>query len=230
MGCNCHECNHTSEGHSCIAIVPIFNSLTPEEMDEIATITDAQTFDKGDLVYMAGDKVGKLYVLHTGSIKISRINLNGKEQVIRIVGPGDFFGELSLFTSSTSTDNGEVLEKSTMCVIENTKLKELMKKYPAISFKIMEELSRRLENAESLIENINLNSVEERLAQALLNLSKDKDVVLLNTTKGNFASQIGMSQETLSRKLTAFQDSGFIELQGQRKIKILDREGLEDIL
>lgn len=50
---------------------------------------------------------------------------------------------LSLLTSSTSTNNGEVEGKSTMCVIYNTKLKELMKKYPTISFKIIEELSRR---------------------------------------------------------------------------------------
>src|SRR5690606_23118023 len=142
---------------------PIFNNLTQEEMLEIASITKAQTFKKGEMVYMAGDQGGKLYVLHTGRVKIYRINSSGKEQVIRVIEPGQFMGELSLFSSMPMTDYGEALETSTMCLIEGEKLKELMQKYPSIAFKIMEELSHRLEKAENLIETINLNTVEQRL-------------------------------------------------------------------
>ena len=215
---------------NCIEIVPIFSNLTQEEMLEIASITKAQTFEKGDMIYMAGDKGGKLYVVHSGRVKISRLNANGKEQVIRVIGSGEFTGELSLLSSMPMTDNGEALETSTMCIIEGEKLKELMKKYPSIAFKVMEELSERLEKAENLIEAINLNTVEQRLAEALINLSAGKKEVLLNMTKGDFASQIGMSQETLSRKLAAFQEEGLIELKGHRKIIILNKDGLEEII
>ena len=214
---------------NCIEIVPIFSNLTQEEMLEIASITKAQTFEKGDMIYMAGDKGGKLYVVHSGRVKISRLNANGKEQVIRVIGSGEFTGELSLLSSMPMTDNGEALETSTMCIIEGEKLKELMKKYPSIAFKVMEELSERLEKAENLIEAINLNTVEQRLAEALINLSAGKKEVLLNMTKGDFASQMGMSQETLSRKLSYFQDMGWIKLIGHRKILILDRESLENL-
>lgn len=198
-------------------------------MLEIATITKAQTFKKGELVYMAGDQGGKLYVLHTGRVKISRLNANGKEQVIRVIEPGEFMGELSLFSSLPMTDNGEALETSTMCLIEGPKLKELMKKYPSIAFKVMEELSQRLEKAENLIETLNLNTVEQRLAQALLTLSAGEQEVFLKMTKGDFASHLGMSQETLSRKLTAFQEQGLIGLKGHREIHIKDRKGLEKL-
>mgnify|MGYP000986542109 FL=1 len=215
---------------NCIEIVPIFSNLTQEEMLEIASITKAQTFEKGDMIYMAGDRGGKLYVVHSGRVKISRLNANGKEQVIRVIGPGEFTGELSLLSSLPMTDNGEALETSTMCIIEGEKLKELMKKYPSIAFKVMEELSERLEKAENLIEAINLNTVEQRLAKALITLSAGKKEVLLNMTKGDFASQMGMSQETLSRKLAAFQEEGLIELKGHRKIIILNKDGLEEII
>lgn len=226
MNCNC-----LAKGHSnCIETVPIFNSLTQEEMLEIASITKAQSFGKGEMVYSVGDQGGKLYVLHTGRVKISRLSANGKEQVIRVIGPGQFMGELSLFNSLPMTDNGEVLENSTMCIIEGKKLKELIKKYPTIAFKVMEELSQRLEKAENLIEGINLNTVEQRLAQALLAISAGKEEILLNMTKGDFASQIGMSQETLSRKLSAFQEEGLIELRGHRKITIINRGRLEEIV
>ncbi len=115
-----------------------------------------------------------------------------------------------------------------MCLIEGLKLKELMKKYPSIAFKVMEELSRRLEEAEALIETLNLNTVEQRLAQALLAMSGGGQEVELRITKGDFASQLGMSQETLSRKLAAFQERGFIAMKG-RKIKLKDRKGLEEL-
>jgi CRP/FNR family transcriptional regulator len=105
-----------------------------------------------------------------------------------------------------------------------------MQKYPAIAFKIMEELSRRLEKAENLIKDISLHSVEQRLAQSLLALSREQPKVTLKMTKGDFASHIGMSQETLSRKLAAFQEQGLIKLVGQRQIIILDRQGLEAII
>ncbi len=223
------DCCRHEQHRSCIARVPIFSNLTGEEQQEIAAITTAKTFKKGDFVYMAGDQAGKLYVLHTGRVKIYRLNANGKEQVIRVVGPGEFMGELSLLSSMPLTDNGEALEDCTMCLIEGTKLKELMKKYPSIAFKIMEEMSQRLERAEQLIETLNLNTVEQRLARSLLQMAAGKKEVLLVMAKGDFASQLGMSQETLSRKLSAFQERGLVALKGQRGIEILDREGLEAI-
>jgi len=210
-----------STGDNCIQIVPIFNNLTEAEMLEIANITSASTLDKGSYVYMAGDQGGKLFVLHTGRVKISRINAAGKQQVIRIVEAGEFLGELSLFSLSPLSDNAEVIEKSTMCMIDGQKLKELMSKYPSIAFKVMEVLSQRLEKAENLIENINLNTVEQRLAQALLDLAQGRKTIVLNMTKGDLASQLGMSQETLSRKLANFQEEGLILMEGQRRIKLL---------
>lgn len=133
---NCSQCG---DGHkNCIKSVPIFKELTHDEMLEVAHITSAKTFEKGELVYMAGDKAGTLFVLHTGRVKISRLNANGKEQVIRVIGPGEFMGELTLFSSVPLADNAEVLETSTMCVIEGEKLKTLMAKYTSIAFKAMD--------------------------------------------------------------------------------------------
>lgn len=199
-------------------------------MEEIALITSARTYKKGESIYMAGDEGGKLYVLHIGQVKISRISPSGKEQIIRILGPGEFMGETSLFNFLPLIDNAEVLEDSTMCVIEGGKLQELMLKYSSISFKIMMELSRRLQKAENLIESINLYTADQRIAQEILELTKGKDEILLSVTKGNFASQLGLSQETLSRSLSSFQEKGLIELQGQRRIIIKDREGLKMIV
>lgn len=225
MKCSCF----VDDGKNCIEIVPIFSNLTTEEMLEIASITTDRTFQKGEMIYMAGDSSDNLYVIHKGKVKITRLTESGKEQVIRILGPGEFLGELSLFSSVPMTDNGEAIEKVTMCMISGEKLKALMARYHSITFKIMEELSMRLEKAENTIENISLHSVERRIAQNLLILSEEGKQIKLKMSKGDWASQLGMSQETLSRKLSAFQELGIIKLVGHRGIEILKREVLEGI-
>ena len=80
-------------------------------MMEVARITTDRTYEKGEMIYMAGDEVKKLYVIHKGKVKISRLSDTGKEQVIRVLGPGQFMGELSLFSPHPLTDNAEALEK-----------------------------------------------------------------------------------------------------------------------
>lgn len=225
MNCNCME----REGKNCIELVPIFSNLTYEEMMEVARITIDKTYEKGHMIYMAEDKGEKLYVIHQGKVKISRLSDSGKEQVIRVLGPGEFMGELSLFSHNLLKDNAETLERTTVCIIGGEELKGLMAKYPAIAFKVLEELSQRLERAESLIENINLHGVERRLAEALLGMDKGKGEITLKMTRKDLASHLGMSRETLSRKLTSFQELGLIELVGHKKIVILNREGLLEI-
>lgn len=223
MSCTC------CEERSCVERVPIFSNLDKEEMKEITSLIVHKEFEKGELIYMAGQKGGSLYVINNGKVKITRISSSGKEQVIRILEPGEFMGELSIFRSSPLMDNAEALNDTTMCIINEMDLKNILKKYPLISLKIMEELSERLERAEALIKNINLSSVEKRLADMLLELADENREINLKMSKKDLASQIGMSSETLSRKLSAFQELGIIKLIGQRKINILNPSALEEI-
>ena len=196
---------------------------------EVAGITAEKTFEKGELIYSAGDKRKRLYVIHKGKVKVTRISESGKEQIIRILGPGEFLGELSLFSVDPLTDNSEAIEKVNVCVIDGQHIKELMTKHPSISFKVMEELSKRLAKAENLIENISLRGAEKRLADMLISLGDDKGKVVLKMSKRDLASHLGMSQETLSRKLSHFQDLGLIKLSGQRQILLLDIQGLKSL-
>ncbi|NMB00334.1 MAG: Crp/Fnr family transcriptional regulator [Firmicutes bacterium] len=221
-------CEH-SENATCIDLVPIFHNLTTEEKWEVAQLTRQVTLEKGELIYAMGDQVDSLFVIHTGLVKIYRLSDTGKEQVIRVVKAGDFIGELSLFSHSPMGDYAETLEPCSMCVIEADSLRELMVKYPSIAFKVLEELSQRLEKTEQLLEDISLHSVERRLAQTLLDLSNGNTEIELEMSKRDLASQMGMTGETLSRKLSSFQSQGLIEQVGHRRILIKDRAGLEGI-
>jgi len=220
---------HADDHAGCIRHVPIFGGLNQEEMIQIAGIAWPRSLKKGEMVYRAGDEGGSLFVLHTGKVKLFRLSASGKAQVLHVIGPGEFIGELSLFSSLPLTDNAQALDESVLCVLQGSKLKDLMMKYPSIAFKVMDELCRRLEKAESRVEAISLNPVTQRLVLALLELSAGRNEILLPMTKGDLASQIGMSRETLSRKLTELQNGGLIELKGHRSIVIRDRAKLGEI-
>jgi CRP/FNR family transcriptional regulator len=209
-------------------MVPIFSNLSQEEMLEIAMITSEKTVEKGEAIYSAGDRTDNLYVIHIGRVKIVRLNEAGKEQVLRVLGPGQFIGELAIFNKEPASESALALEKTIMCKIEGQDIKSLMARHPSIAFKILEELSQRLQKAETLVEDISLSSVERRIAKSLLELESE-GITILPMSKGDWASHLGMSQETLSRKLTVLQDAEMIKLHGQRGFEILDREGLEDI-
>lgn len=227
------ECSHNKDCKNkdtvCISRVPIFSSLNWDEIMEVAHITNHMEFKKGEVIFLDGDELDKLYIINEGRAKISKISEDGKEQIIRILEPGDFMGELSIFNQTPSNSNAEALEPTIVCVIEGEKIKDIIYKNPGISIKIMEELSKRLAKSDNLIERLVLHDVESRVAHILLNMVGTDGKVHLNISKKDLASHIGMSQETLSRKLSQFQTMGLIKLVGQRQIQILDQDGLEDI-
>ncbi len=222
------EPKQPTEGH-CVEIVPIFATLSRQELDEVGSITYDRSYAKGEAVYRAGDRRGVLYIVHTGRVRVYRLSPDGQEQVIRMVGPGQFIGELSLFSSLATADYADAAEASVLCMIDGARLKSLMGEYPSIALKVMEELSRRLEDAESLIEGINLRTVEQRLAGFLLAEAGSSRAFDLSLSKGDLASRLGMKAETLSRTLASFQERNLIRLSGQRGVAILDGGALEDI-
>ncbi|HHT62462.1 MAG TPA: cyclic nucleotide-binding domain-containing protein, partial [Clostridia bacterium] len=88
-----HDCNHLSGSHkSCITRVPIFNHLEKDQMDEIMKAIRTVSYKKGEIIYSAGDRSDSLYIVNTGKIRIYRLSDSGKEQIVRILTPGDFTG------------------------------------------------------------------------------------------------------------------------------------------
>ncbi|MBV1818441.1 Crp/Fnr family transcriptional regulator [Anaerosalibacter bizertensis] len=221
-------CEHNNK--TCMELVPIFSNLTFEEMMELSRITVDRKYEKGEMIYTAGDSGEKLFVIHRGKVKITRFSISGKEQVIRILEPGDFMGELSLFSHTPRIDNAEALEDTIVCIIGRDEMRELMTKYPTIALKVLEELSCRLGRAENLIEHLGIHDVETRIIETLFAWKDENGEVILGMSKRDWASYIGMSQETLSRKLSYFQDMNWIRMVGHRKIIILDEESLKALV
>ncbi|MFA5692845.1 MAG: Crp/Fnr family transcriptional regulator [Acholeplasmataceae bacterium] len=215
---------------SCLFKVPIFSHLTEEEQKGIVELVRVKKLKKGETLYNAGDEGSFLYVVHEGKVKISRYTEEGNEQVLRVLSTGDFAGDQALFTNNLADDFAITLEDSMVCVLDGAELKKHMIKKPEISVRIISELSKRLSESETKLESYNLDSVGKRVAQSILKLSQGSNTFDLPISKLDWASILGMSSETLSRKLSQFKKDGLIDLKGQRGIIISDKVKLNEIL
>lgn len=235
---NCKHCNcndNKNDVHYCIDNVPIFHDLLPEEKESIMNSSNHKNFKKGEFIFTPGDSFDDLFVVNKGMVKVSKISALGKEQILRILKPGDFIGELSLFSKSVHNNTAEALEKTEICVIQGYKIREIILQKPEIAIKFLQKFSERIEQSEEMIEQIGLRDVEQRIANYLL-LEIEKNEIINNkgeyeitlpVSKGDLAALIGTTQETLSRKLSLFQDNGWIKQKGQRVIAVIDIDSLE---
>lgn len=230
--CHLHESHSNKEGKAashttCVSLVPIFNHLEWEQMEDIAKITQSRTFKKGEYIYQPGETSDSLYIINTGLVRIFHLTESGKEQLVRFLRPGDFMGEMAVFRTSIHESFAEAAKDTKICMLTKKDMQEILRKYPAISMKIMEEFSSRLEKSEKQTTLVATEKVETRLALFLAELMEaDSREVILPMAKKDLASYLGTTPETLSRKLGSLEDRGLIRQITNKKMIIKDLDGL----
>lgn len=224
-----HQCHHHAGApKACVSLVPIFNHLEVEQLEEIMAVAQSVSFEKGEIIFHAGDRSDSLYIVNKGKVKIFRLSETGKEQLVRILNPGDFTGELALFRNDMHESFAEAMTDTQVCTIHQADLQELLLKYPSISLKILAEFSNRLDQSEKQTTRFATEKVETRIALFLTECLEDSQSkeFLLPMSKKNLASYLGTTPETISRKLSEFEDHGFIKQKAHKKIEIIDLDGL----
>lgn len=223
---HCHHC--IDHDDYCISLVPIFNHLEEEQMDEVMALIHSRSYKKGEDIYQTGNASDALYIVRRGRVKIYRISESGKEQILRILNPGDFTGELALFNESVHDAFASALVDTDICMIKRNDLQNLLLKYPNISMKILSELSHRLAQSETQTTRAT-ERVELRIALFLvesMDHNSKTNVITLPMSKKDLASYLGTTPETISRKLLEFEDAGLIKQLSNKSIKIIDVDGL----
>jgi len=169
------------------------------------------------------------YIVRHGRVKIYRLSESGKEQILRILNPGDFTGELALFNESVHDAYANALSDTDICMIKREDLQNLLLKYPNISMKILSEFSNRLAQSETQTTRFATERVEIRIALFLvesLDIKSQSHTITLPMSKKDLASYLGTTPETISRKLFEFEDAGLIKQISNKNIEILDIDGL----
>ena len=231
---NC--CGNCKRG-LCTKEISIFSSLDSSELTEIIEKMNHKRVNKNDVIFLEGEKAQTLYFLNVGKIKIYKYTKDGKEQILHILSEGDFFGELNLLKESKYRFNAKAIEESKICTLSKENFKEILLYKPEIAIKILEIMGERLSDVESLAQNLATNDIDARIAFLLKELSdkygKNNEgnlVINLHLTREDMANYVGITRETISRKLKKFEEEGIIKIVGTKKIIIIDNEKLEEYI
>lgn len=231
-----HTCEHCT-GKYCARKAPIFSVLDNEQLSEVMSKILRRRYKKGQVIFFEGDVSDKFYIINSGKIKIFKYTKEGKEQILYILSEGDFIGYLSLLKKGKFAFNAEALEDVNVCLLTKDDFDKIVKKTPEISLRILESLHDRLVSLENLVQTLSTKDIEARIAGLLQSFAKDfgrEDtgciIIELPLSREEMANYIGVTRETMSRKLTSMEEEGVIELVGNKKIVIRDIEALGDLV
>ncbi len=214
-----------------ISAIPLFNGLPDDQLNAIRQIAVEKQYNKGQTIFSEGDETKGFFVIVAGRVKIYKVSSEGKEQILHIFEVGQSFGEVTVFTGQQLPANAQTLAKSRLLLFPRSAFVGLVTANPSLALNLLAIMSKKLRQFAAQIGNLSLKEIPARLASYLIYLSEEQgagDAVTLNVSKGQLASLLGTIPETLSRILGKMVKQGLIESDGPR-IRILDREALEDI-
>jgi CRP/FNR family transcriptional regulator, anaerobic regulatory protein len=221
---------------SCAAGVPIFQVLPPDALRELTGALRHQRFGKGETIAADGAPVESLVVVARGRAKLVHTSPAGREQVVRVLGPGEFSGEMALFAPTRQEGDLIALEETMACLVPRQAVQSLMQRYPDVARRLVESLAQRLAESEQLVADLGLRDVGQRLAAELCRLAETGTAaakglhgvaIRVPMPWAQLATKLGTTPESLSRKLKALGGQGLIQHRGSsRDVVVLDLERL----
>jgi len=214
-----------------ISAIPIFNGLPDDQIAAIKQIAVEKKVNKGEILFSEGDEGKGFFVIAAGRLKVFKVSPEGKEQILHILGPGQPFGEVSVFAGQRFPANAQALENARVLFLPRAAIVNLIAANPSLALNMLAVMSKKLRQFAAQIENLSLKEMPARLSSYLIYLAEEQgvdEVITLNISKGQLASILGTIPETLSRIFARLSGQNLIRVEG-KKITLLDRSGLEDL-
>jgi CRP-like cAMP-binding protein len=202
---------------SCIKHCPLFIDLIDEKMGELSKKFDNRSYKKNETILHGSDKSNALYIIRNGFVKITVI-ANGKESTIDILKQGDIFGSL-LDDQLNSTTSIVAMSDVNVCSMNDEDFELLIKTYPEITFRLLKELSRKLNDAREKIYNITLNNSDlkiyselKRICSSIGSASDKSCRIFQKVSHQNIADMVGLTRESVTNSLKRLRSEGLIEI------------------
>ncbi|UCD79222.1 MAG: Crp/Fnr family transcriptional regulator [Desulfobacterales bacterium] len=214
-----------------ISAIPLFSGLPEDQIAAIKQIAVEKKVNKGEILFSEGDEGNGFFVIAEGRLKVFKVSPEGKEQILHILGPGQPFGEVSVFAGQRFPANAQALDAARVFFLPRAAIVDLIAANPSLALNMLAVMSKKLRQFAVQIENLSLKEMPARLASYLLYLAEeqgDSATITLKTSKGQLASILGTIPETLSRVFAKLSGQNLIRVEG-KKITLLDRSGLEDL-
>jgi CRP/FNR family cyclic AMP-dependent transcriptional regulator len=196
--------------------VPLLSLLSENELALLARVVSRKSYARNSQILGAGDPTDSLYVLISGRIKVFMGDLDGKEVILSILGPNEFFGEMGLIDNSPRSASVVALEPCELICISKPDFKRCLADNFDMAMTVMRGLVKRLRDADKQIGSLALMDVFGRVARLLLETAEvinGEKVVTRKLSKQDIARMIGASREMVSRVMKHLQAAGYIEVR-----------------
>ncbi|MEW6202760.1 MAG: Crp/Fnr family transcriptional regulator [bacterium] len=217
---------------SALREVPLFNKLSQKELKVLERASAVKSYERNEVIIHKHDIGDTFFSILSGKVKVILTDDPGKEFIVGILKPKEFFGELSLLDGEPRSASVVALEPTEVLVLRREDFLEQIKKHPEIPAKIMTVLARRLRDANLHIGNLAFLDVCGRLARVLIDIAKatgkkqeDGIFVSVEYNRSELAHLVGTTRETLTRALKTLKTMGYIKLK-KGDVIITDEKGL----
>lgn len=215
---------------SFLQYVPIFADLEEPELKKIEKLGLRKKYKRGNIVVLEKETGAALFVIISGKVKIVRTDEDGREVILSIFGPGEFFGEMSLLDGLARSASVVALAKAELFMIHRRDFLKLLHEHPQVAISLLGELTTRLRKADAQIKSLSLKDAAGRVANVILMLADDIGVFRKGKVEidelplqQDMANMAGTSRETVSRMIHQFIREGHLQLIGN-KLTINDYE------
>ena len=197
--------------------VPLFASFPEDQLRMLTSVVTRKSLPRSSTVMASGDATDSLYIVLSGRLKVMMSDAEGKEVILSILGPGEFFGEMGLIDDAPRSASVVSIEACELLSIAKRDFKKCLAENFEMAMAVMRGLVRRLREADRKIGSLALLDVYGRVARLLLDMSENVEgekVVTKRLPKQDIAKMIGASREMVSRVMKDLQMGGYIEVRG----------------
>jgi CRP/FNR family cyclic AMP-dependent transcriptional regulator len=206
--------------------IPLFADLDDAEMDFLSHRAVTRKFARKTILITEGDCSDSLYCILSGRVKVFLNDTGGKEVILNVQGPGEYFGELALLDARPRSASVMALENCRLSVISKADFEDFLAKHESAQKKIMLGLVKRLRALTENVRTLALLDVYGRVARVLLQLARPVGDVLVikdELRQQDIANRIGSSREMVSRVLKDLREGGYIEVDENHHIVIKEK-------
>lgn len=219
----------TDELTKAFALQPYFRNLDPAALAAVVGSAVQRGYEPEQIVLLEGEPDGGFLIVLDGWLKVSKISIDGREQILHFLGSGEAFNAISVFTGTPNPATVTALEPSAMCVIPRAKMLHLLDTQPTLARVIIHELAGRVLHLIALVEDLSLRRVESRFARLLLEEAQDNVIRRKRwATQTEIAARLGTVPDVVSRTVRKLIEQGVLQVT-RSEITILDRPHLEMI-
>ncbi len=206
------------------------NSLTKEELKHVSDCKKDKTYKKGDVIFNEGMILNGVYCVRSGICKLTKLNPNGNEQTVKLLGVGDLIGQRSIISDEKTNLSAIALNDIELCFVPKQEILNGLQNNRDFSLDVLKHLAHDLKDAEDDLINMAQKSVKQRLAETILYINTNfgvdnEDFLSVVLSREDYANIVGTATESAIRILSQFKKEGLISTEG-KKIKIEDRQGL----